>query len=673
MRRSVPLIALVLAAACGGDDVTVPPGSGTLEITTGTTGVEIDPDGYTFRLDNADAQSIGANDTKRSPQSAGSHAVELSGLSPNCSVSGDNPQTIEVTADQTTSVAFAVTCTSTTGTLSVTASTTGDSPDADGYQVTVDGVDQGSLATNASLTLSNIGPGTHLVGLGGIAGNCRVQGDNPQTVTINSGAATPAAFAITCEAPPAQSGTIQVITATTGTNNDPDGYAFSVDGASSQPIGVNGNVSVSNTATGIHAIQLTGVAPNCTVQGTNPRSATVVAGAPVEVRFAIACSATSGSLEIKTSTTGSNPDADGYSVSIEGRPGQAIGANATLTLSNVAPGSHQVTLAGIAPNCTVAGDNPKGVTVTGSSVSVEFSVTCTATATTLQWRPMESGTTSDLSAVWASSPSDVFAGGGSEIFHFNGQQWSEQLRLTSGNVVTAIWGTAPNNVFAVGFDGQGGILLHYDGSNWTPMQGPDLPEATYSSVWGTSGTDVYAVGEFFESHDRLLIAHFDGTRWTQVNSDVFEFMIGSGVHGTASNDIYVVGYLFPQDAYSIAHFDGFSWTRGDFEDPPGTLQDVWADAPNNVFAVGGSNTGPLIQHNDGSTWSIMDAPAVGGLNAIWGASATDIYAVGARGILHYDGAAWSKVSEQGGTNIWGLSSTDVYVVGSNGIILHGTP
>jgi TolB protein len=53
--------------------------------------------------------------------------------------------------------------------------------------------------------------------------------------------------------------------------------------------------------------------------------------------------------------------------------------NGSLTLSDAAPGGHSLTLAGVASNCTVAGDNPRTVQVTaGAQVSVTFTVSCTA-------------------------------------------------------------------------------------------------------------------------------------------------------------------------------------------------------------------------------------------------------------------------------------------------------
>jgi hypothetical protein len=81
-----------------------------------------------------------------------------------------------------------------------------------------------------------------------------------------------------------------------------------------------------------------------------------------------------------------------------------------------------------------------------------------------------------------------------------------------------------------------------------------------------------------------------------------------------------------------------------------------------------ANLGAVNTH-----WQIMDCPVAENLNAIWGRSRTDIYAVGNDGmILHYDGTAWRNQTspEQTGhlNAIWG-NQTDIYIVGVNGVVL----
>src|SRR5438309_11079185 len=105
-----------------------------------------------------------------------------------------------------------------------------------------------------------------------------------------------------------------------------------------------------------------------------------------------------GNLTVSTSTSGANLDPDGYTVAVDGGPGQAIGINGSLSFTNLAAGSHSVTLSGVAVNCTVTGGNTQTVSVpAGGSATLPFSVTCTATVS------------ASLSSVVA-SPTSITAG-----------------------------------------------------------------------------------------------------------------------------------------------------------------------------------------------------------------------------------------------------------------------
>jgi hypothetical protein len=192
-----------------------------VEVTTTTGGSEMDADGYTVTVDGGTAQAIAAAGSMRSNElTPGAHVVHLGGVALNCTVAGDNPRTVEVQAGATATVAFAIDCSATTGGLQVTSSTTGASADPDGYVVTVDGTDQGALAASGSLNLAGITPGSHLVGLSGVAANCQVDGGNPRAVSVTAGAAADVAFAVICSAPPQSAGTLRIITVTSGPDLD---------------------------------------------------------------------------------------------------------------------------------------------------------------------------------------------------------------------------------------------------------------------------------------------------------------------------------------------------------------------------------------------------------------------------------------------------------------------
>jgi hypothetical protein len=765
MKSSGQCVALAFALAaygCNGDQLTIPSDKGILEVSTTTSGIEPDADGYTVQVAGGPPQPIGTAATWTSGElDPGNYAVELGGVSPNCSVA-ENPRNVTVIGGEASTVAFQVTCGATTGGLEISTATSGTSPDADGYAVTVDGTDRGAIQPTGALSLVGLSPGDHLVGLSGVAGNCTVEGENPRTVSVTAGSNGAAAFAIACTTPPADAGTLRITTTTQGPDQDSDGYAFTVDGGSGQPIGTNAQATLVNIAAGQRSVRLSGLASNCSVAGDNPRAVTVASAAMAEVSFTItcgavsgsilvnvtssgepadpdgytvtldnqpsktveingsvgftgaapgshtialsgiaanctvtggasqaiqvtagqeagvafqvACTATTGSIQVTTSTSGVSVDPDGYTVTLQGGAPQSIGVNGTVTISDVAAGQRSLTLAGLAANCTVEGVNPRTVSVAaGSAAQVSFAIVCTTPR--LTWRLMESGTTTGLSDVAGSSGTDVFAVGASTILHYDGQRWSQQP--ASGDL-RSVWSNGPSDAFAVGLGGVNGIILHYDGTSWSEMEGISLSPPGgqinfYLSVWGSSHSDVFAVGEYLDVTNRGLIAHYDGTAWAKATAPNEDHSNIQDVFGTSSSNVYAVGYYYPfRDDSFVLRYDGSAWNVVHSIDP-GFLTGVWSSSPSDVFVVGSNNDAGIILHYDGINWSPMTIPPTGILTGVWGSSASDVYAVRSDAILHYDGTSWTKVSDQGGFEIWGSSASDVFVVGAGGKILHGTP
>src|SRR2546428_11525264 len=88
-------------------------------------------------------------------------------------------------------------------------------------------------------------------------------------------------------------------------------------------------------------------------------------------------------LAVSTSTSGSNLDPDGYTVTVDGGPSQSIGANGVATFVGLAAGDHTVLLSGVAQNCTVSGANPRTVSLIAGLVGATgFSLSCAAQPTT---------------------------------------------------------------------------------------------------------------------------------------------------------------------------------------------------------------------------------------------------------------------------------------------------
>jgi hypothetical protein len=292
--------------------------TGVIEIRSATTGADSDPDGYFVSLDGGTLRGLWSSGTVRySGVPAGVHSVALSGMSPNCTVSGPNPRTdVQVTsgglARDTTKVSFDVACADTTGAVRVITATSGSSPDTNGYLVTAAPglVTPRRVLPNDTIVVGRIRPGTVSVGIGDIATNCLSTGQNPKTTAVTMGDTTEVRFDVSCVAP----GTVRVTANVTGP--DPDSsYQVSVDGGPAIPLPAGAQLSL-NLVPGSRNIQLLGVASNCAVSGANPVVVSVTAGATTDVPFDVACTPIPRTgLDVIITTSGTNLDS-GYLLQI---------------------------------------------------------------------------------------------------------------------------------------------------------------------------------------------------------------------------------------------------------------------------------------------------------------------------------------------------------------------
>jgi Tol biopolymer transport system component len=172
-----------------------------------------------------------------------------------------------------------------TGTLEITTVTAGAELDPDGYTVQVDAEPIRTIGVQGQLS-AEAATGDHSIRLDGVANHCVVEGENPRTVALASGATTPVAFSVTCHS---TTGTLVVTSSSSGFFPDPDGYLITVDGAAGVAIGGSDQQILSNLSTGVHQIGLAGLIANCRVQGQNPRSQEIVGGGETLVAFEVEC------------------------------------------------------------------------------------------------------------------------------------------------------------------------------------------------------------------------------------------------------------------------------------------------------------------------------------------------------------------------------------------------
>ena len=143
----------------------------------------------------------------------------------------------------------------------------------------------------------------------------------------------------------------------------------------------------------------------------------------------------------------------------------------------------------------------------------------------------------DLWAIWGSSDHDIFVVGGlgtATAFHFDGVAWESMATNSECSSLNAVWGTSASNVYALGSRGSVSKIIRYDGANWS-VTWESTPGQQYQlrSIWGSSASNIYAVG------NGGLVLHYDGSEWTPVDIGTAENL--SDIWGSSASDIYIVG------------------------------------------------------------------------------------------------------------------------------------
>src|SRR5437773_921536 len=341
--------------------------TGTIEITTATSGADIDPDGYTIQVDAGTAQALAVNGTIRfEGLQGGSHTVTLAGAATNCPVAADNPRTVSVTTGavkrDTARTTFQVTCVATTAASGVDL-------DPNGYALQIDGGSLRLLLGAGTVTVDGLAGGDHSVVLSGAAGNCTVAGDNPRTLhVITGGAARDTArttFQVTCVA---LTGSVQVTAATSGVDVAPNGYTVLIDVGSLAPLPLNGATTIGGLTAGDHSVRLVGAPGNCTIAGENPRAVHVTAGGATRdtarTTVAVTCVAVTGTVQVPAPTSGIDLDPNGYTVLLDNGQQQPLAPNGAAVIEGVSGGDTTAILFAAGTNARTTGHNP--ATVTGT-------------------------------------------------------------------------------------------------------------------------------------------------------------------------------------------------------------------------------------------------------------------------------------------------------------------
>ncbi len=162
---------------------------------------------------------------------------------------------------------------------------------------------------------------------------------------------------------------------TVGEDLDTDGYMLYLDEAESLAVDINDSVVLDEVSPGEHTLSLGYVRSNCEPTGLHPLTISVEAGSSNQASMGVECFLRTGVIQVRTFTSGSGGDVDGFVARI-GTIARAIDRNGAVA-AIVAPGNYDVLLDGLTEACTVDGENPQATSVEADDVvTVTFMVDC---------------------------------------------------------------------------------------------------------------------------------------------------------------------------------------------------------------------------------------------------------------------------------------------------------
>jgi hypothetical protein len=273
-------------------------------------------------------------------------------------------------------------------------------------------------------------------------------------------------------------------------------------------------------------------------------------------------------------------------------------------------------------------------------------------------------TSSNLRAVYSRGPSDVWiVGTNAFVSHFDGTAW-KPVTVAPNPMYTfyAVAATGPDDVvIGGGLGGTGrGSLFGWNGSSWSSIGNPGaqirdltLSSATTGRAVGDAGFIYHRTGGSWSGLDTSMTGTVFWSAWSSGSTD---YIVGTGgFTATAPPGSSAVNQLLPSPTTQA-------------------LQAVWGTSNSDVWAVGVA--GVLARYTGGSSFTSVASPTSNELVGIYGGGVNDYWAIGAGAtLLRYTGS-WTVYGTGGPDNyraIHGSSPTDIWLVGDKGLVLQYTP
>jgi hypothetical protein len=247
------------------------------------------------------------------------------------------------------------------------------------------------------------------------------------------------------------------------------------------------------------------------------------------------------------------------------------------------------------------------------------------------------------------------AGWRTGVYHYDGQAWSLMDAPDELAVWGLLWGTASDNVYAGGDPD----LWHYDGTTWTALNW----NRGARSLVGRGPTDIWGLTRY-----RNEFVRYDGAGWRAISFATVWFTEPVSLNAMALDSTGTV-YAAGSNGAMARHApdaSSYQWQLervGVSRDP---ITALWSARPFDVFA--GSGGGPISRGQEGE-WAGVAYIGFGAMD-LWGTSDRNVYAVGQRSLMRWNGSRWREVDIGSPTltAIWGSGPDDIFLAGLSRVL-----
>jgi photosystem II stability/assembly factor-like uncharacterized protein len=240
-----------------------------------------------------------------------------------------------------------------------------------------------------------------------------------------------------------------------------------------------------------------------------------------------------------------------------------------------------------------------------------------------------------------------------------GTTWS-RLSLPGLQYRYGVFSPAPGQAVVVGTEGSV-LTTQNAGMSWSPSPAP--MDRVLRGIWGRSATEWYVVG----AGGFIARTTTAGQTWQplRTTADGGREQTLFGIAGSGAT-LLAVG----EAGLVVRSTDGVAFTQRTV----GTTASLFAVAATGLafYVVGSSGT--VLRSPDGVTFTSVQVPTSADVTDVWGSGA-DVFISTADGDVFAsedDGATWRPLATNGAqvlNAVWGTSATDVYAVGVSGVVL----